>query len=68
MTVYQQPDGRITSEENAWVSRVPLVRTRSFPKPPAAIPTTLQDVSARILQEALHFDPITQWSLLRPKV
>lgn len=60
MAVYQEPDGRITSEENAWVSRVPLVRTRSFPKPPAKIPTTLQDVSARVLQEALHSDPITQ--------
>lgn len=57
--VYQEPDGRITSEENAWVSRVPLPLPRSSSlylndRASVSIPSTLQDVSTRVLQAVLY--------------
>lgn len=56
LAVYQEPDGRITSEDDAWVSRVPYVTTRSTPgqmteREPSL---TLQDASDAVLQEALR--------------
>ena len=54
--VYQEPDGRITSEEDAWVSRVPYLTLRSSPPTETEPPATLQDASEAVLQEALRSD------------
>jgi hypothetical protein len=58
-TVYQEPDGRITSEEDAWVSRVPYLTRRSLGQAAPEPEATLQDASEAVLQEALrpHGEP-----------
>jgi hypothetical protein len=54
VAVYQEPDGRITSEEDAWVSRVPYLTRRSIPRGEPEPSETLQDASEAVLQEALR--------------